>query len=199
MKNNMMFPEGYKPALISFILSLFSFIFICNTLSLIFLLLTLFIVYIYRDADKYIFENENNVISPISGKVIAIDKNENKIDIYCEVRLCDSSEVRASSTGVVTNIAYKNGLNLQPMSKKGKLLNSQISFELNNVKFDFISGFFNTKIFSNFKKEVKQGDILGLFINGVVKISIDSKYETSLKIGNKLVSGQTLIYRKSSN
>jgi len=64
------------------------------------------------------------------------------------------------------------------------------------MEVEFISGICNGNINLPSKLEVKQGDDILTFLDGLVIITIDIKYTLEVNISDKLVAGQTVLYKK---
>lgn len=191
----MILKEGYVYIIISFAVSLLSFILICDTLGLIFLIITAVVLYTYRNPNRYIFENSSHVLSPVDGTVTAIDHVNGKHKIYCSVGICDASLVKAPSDSSLKIKKYQNGLNLDPDSYKGNLLNEQIIYKFDNMKLKLISGLCNPKIVFSDACEVKQGEDVAVFVQGSAVITLKEKKELHINIGDKLKAGQSVICR----
>ncbi|MEA3497438.1 MAG: hypothetical protein U9R16_00130 [Campylobacterota bacterium] len=194
--NEVILAQGYKyivsTLIVAIILSLLDF----NILGTILFILTAFIAFTYRNPHRQVFANSNNVLSPIDGTVTAIDLKNGKQIIYCKVTPCDTAVVRAPIDSSLKIESYQNGLNLNPNSYKANLLNEQITFIFDNIKLKLISGLCNPKIKHTDSKNIKQGDSIALFIDGLAIITIQENQNLLVKIGDKLKSAQTIIYSK---
>lgn len=199
MNKNFIVKEGYKPVIISLVITFILYLIDLEFLGAIGVVITLLLVFAYRDTARYIFENPSNILSPVDGKVIAIDQKENKTKIYVQVCLIDNHNIRAPFKSSCQIKQKQFGLNLDPSSYKGTLLNEQIKIKFTSndyadkaIKLKLISGFFNPKIYIDSKEECEQGDTLGLFINGIAQITL-TNMESSLNINDKIKAGQTII------
>jgi phosphatidylserine decarboxylase len=188
--------QGYKPIIISLVIAIILEIFISSFLSNIVLFCTLAIAFVYRNPNRHIFANKRNILSPVDGKVMAIDNIHGKQKIYCKVNPCNTHIVRAPSSGTFKIKKYQYGLNLNPNSYKANMLNEQIIVKFDNLKLKFISGICNPTIEFINKKYANQGDSLGLFIDGIVIITIKNKNNLLINIGDKLTAGQTTIFKQ---
>ncbi|MEA3512325.1 MAG: phosphatidylserine decarboxylase [Campylobacterota bacterium] len=200
MFNNYILKEGYKYILIALGLSIIFSLFISDTLATFGYLITIFLLYIYRDRSRYIYSNSNSVLAPIDGKVIAIDKSSNnKTKIYLDVSLCDEHIVKSPFDGSVIVKKEQNGLNLNPSSFKANILNEQTVLKFQNektsMKIKLISGVFNIKSKFINCENLLQGDKVGVFINGIALITLQNENKPLVKIGDKIKSGQTIVYK----
>jgi len=193
--------RGVKPIIVLITLTII-FSIISDFFGGLFFLLTLFSFYVFRDTKRYIFENSDSVLSPVDGKVIAIDKVDDKVKVYCKVSLCDNHTVRAPFSGEVKVKKYHKGLNLDPNTLKAKTLNEQISYKFISdnkkeyLKLKLISGFFNIGIEKTENKTLLQGDAITFFIDGIAVITVSKESELLVQMGDKISSGQSILYKK---
>lgn len=193
--------RGIKPIAVLVVLTII-FSIISDFLGGVFFLITLFSLYVFRDTKKYIFENSDSILSPVDGKIIAIDKVEDKVKIYCKVSLCDNHTVRAPFNGEIKVKKYHKGLNLNPNTLKAKTLNEQISYKFisedkkENLKLLLVSGIFNIGIEKTENKTLAQGDSVSFFVDGIAVITVNKENDLVVKIGDKLSSGQSILYKK---
>ncbi len=193
--------RGVKPIIVLITLTII-FSIISDFFGGLFFLLTLFSFYVFRDTKRYIFENSDSVLSPVDGKVIAIDRVDDKVKVYCKVSLCDNHTVRAPFSGEVKVKKYHKGLNLDPNTLKAKTLNEQISYKFISdnkkeyLKLKLISGFFNIGIEKTENKTLLQGDAISFFIDGIAVITVSKESELLVQIGDKISSGQSILYKK---
>jgi len=196
MKNNLILKEGYKSIAIIFIVAIFLNLFVSDCLGTLGILLGLFVVYIYRGSNRHIFTNTQSVLAPIDSTITAIDKVNGKYKIYCKVGLLDNHIVRAPCNSTLKVKKHRHGLNLNVDSYKASLYNEQIVLKFEDIKLKFISGFFDKRVKKIQEKEVVQGDKISIFIDGVVVISVPQTKELLVQIGDKLTSGQTILFKK---
>jgi len=191
MINKFIAKEGQLYIYISFAIFVFAYLFMCDTLAFILFVITIFLIWIYRSNLKLKAKVEN-LISPISGKVIAIDKVDSKSVVYIDVSLLDSHILIAPKDSSYKEIMHRFGLNLCSNSYKAKELNEKRVLNFDDVKIELISGRFNISHPFLEEKEVKQYDKIGVFLNGVIKIYIPSSYKLKVKLGQKIKTGEVL-------
>lgn len=196
MFNKFLLQEGLKPLIILSMLTLFFYFIECGFLSFLFLMLTLFVGYVFRNSSRYIHENSKSVLSPIDGKVIAIDTINGKTKIYCKVSLCGDHTVRAPFTSSINIKKFQHGVNLHPNSEKAKLLNEQIVVKFDDLKIRFISGLCNITLQKPEAQSYQQGDSVFTFVDGMVVITIKNTNKLLLTVGEKLLSGQTILFKR---
>lgn len=199
MKNKIILEEGYKPVIIALVLSIVVDLLISDALGDIGLLITLFILFVYRNPSRHIFENSSSVLAPVDGVVTAIDNIDGKQKIYVKVNLCNIHVVRAPLSGEYKIKNTQNGLNLNPNSYKANLLNEQSTLKFKNeqLSIKFLSGICNGKIDFKNSSTVSQGEELGLFLDGNVIITVKNENNLLIKMGDKLKAGQSLLFKKA--
>ena len=194
MRNFNILEEGLKPIAIAFIIALFIKFFICDFLGNLVILLAIFIAVIYRNPSRDIFYGEDNILAPIDGTIQAIDYVDGKQRIYCNVNLCNVHVLRAPIDDTMEVKSFYHGLNLSANSYKAKNLNERAVIEFKDFNLELLSGVCNNKLLiDENKKEVKQGERIGLFFNGLVIIETKKVVDLSVKIGDKITAGQTVI------
>ena len=188
--------QGYKYIISLFLVAIITSLLDFDLLSNIFYLLTFFSLFVFRNPNRVIFKNDSAILSPIDGKVIAIDIVDNKKIIYCKVSPCNTHIVRSPSDTKIKIKNNINGLNLNPNSYKANILNEQITFKLANMKLKLISGVCNPKIDYTEDKNVLQGEPIAIFIDGLAVITIEKSIELAINIGDKLTAGQSVLFSK---
>ena len=197
MKNNgFILNQGYKYIITFFVIAIVLSIFGIEFFSTIFYLITLLTIFIFRNQERLIFKNKNSILSPIDGKITAIDIVNGKRKIYCKVTPCNTHVVRAPSDTNIKIKNQKNGINLNPNSYKATILNEQITFKLSNMKLKLISGICNTKIEYTENTTAEQGEPIAIFIDGLAIITLKENINIDLKIGDKLTAGQSILFTK---
>jgi len=196
-KDSFILREGYKNITITFVTALFFMLFISDYLGYIGIFVGIFLVYVYRNNYRHIFKNTQNILAPIDAVVSSIDKVNGKTKIYCKVSLCTNNHVlRAPIDGELKVKKYKHGLNLNPNTYKASLYNEQIVLKFDDLKVKLISGLCNNKIKRIPNRNVVQGEKITVFLDGLVIITMDEKSKLMVNIGDKLTSGQTLLFKK---
>ena len=190
--NQIIFKEGYFKIAIALAIAIFLNLFICDFLSYIAFLITALIVYIYRDPNRHIYRNSKSILSPVDGKIEVIDYIDGKQKIYIKVSLCDSHKVISPVSGQLEIKECKHGLNLNPNSYKAKILNEQSIIRIDDLEITFISGKCNTQINFINNKIVEQGEELGVFLDGVVILTLKDRKKLKLQSGDKIKYGEEI-------
>ena len=213
---NKIFPkihaEGYKFLVIAAIITLVLYIF-SNFLGLIGFVLTIWVYYFFRDPERVIIENENYLVSPADGEVIKVEevdgpkelglenKRFNKISIFMNVFDCHVN--RTPCAGKIEEILYKPGKFLNASLDKASEDNERNYYNIkdhqnNNVVVVQIAGLIARRIVceSNKDQELKQGDRIGMIRFGSRADVYYENYEPLVKVGQKAISGETLLAKK---
>ena len=213
---NKIFPkihaEGYKFLVIAAIITLVFYSF-SNFLGLIGFVLTIWVYYFFRDPERVIIENENYLVSPADGEVIKVEevdgpkelglenKRFNKISIFMNVFDCHVN--RTPCAGKIEEILYKPGKFLNASLDKASEDNERNYYNIkdhqnNNVIVVQIAGLIARRIVceSNKDQELKQGDRIGMIRFGSRADVYYENYEPLVKVGQKAISGETLLAKK---
>ena len=213
---NKIFPkihaEGYKFLVIAAIITLVLYSF-SNFLGLIGFVLTIWVYYFFRDPERVIIENENYLVSPADGEVIKVEevdgpkelglenKRFNKISIFMNVFDCHVN--RTPCAGKIEEILYKPGKFLNASLDKASEDNERNYYNIkdhqnNKVIVVQIAGLIARRIVceSNKDQELKQGDRIGMIRFGSRADVYYENYEPLVKVGQKAISGETLLAKK---
>ena len=204
--------EGYKFLVIAgfvtlILLSLSSF------LGTVGLLLTVWIYYFFRDPDRVIIGDDNYLVSPADGEVIKVEevdgpkevglenKKFKKISIFMNVFDCHVN--RTPCSGIVEEILYKPGKFLNASFDKASEDNERNYYKLkdtngNNIIVVQIAGLIARRIVceTNNGQELNQGDRIGMIRFGSRADIYFENYEPLVKIGQRTISGETLLAKR---
>ncbi len=197
MLDNVLAKEGQKRFLASFLLMIIFILMECSFLTFVFFVLTLALIFIYRNNTFKNNSKSSDIISPISGEIIAIDSKDNKKHLYIDVNLLDIHILRALEDGKF-NVSYKRGLNLILSSLKAKHLNENVIIDFENSSMQLISSIYNPKIEINQNTDLKIANIIGIFVQGQIIITLKNDLLPLVKIGDRIESGITVLANKSS-
>ena len=204
--------EGYKfiviAVFITIVLLIFNLFF-----GLIGLMLSVWVYYFFRDPDRVIINDDNFLVSPADGEVIKIDevdglkelgienKKLKKISIFMNVFDCHVN--RTPCSGTVEEILYKPGKFLNASLDKASEDNERNYYKIkdshgNSIVLVQIAGLIARRIVceTNKNQELKQGDRVGMIRFGSRADVYFENYETLVKIGQKTISGETLLAKK---
>ena len=205
-------PEGYKFIVIASILTILLYT-LSNFLGLIGLVLTIWVYYFFRDPERIIIEDNNYLVSPADGEVIKVEevdgpkelglenKRFNKISIFMNVFDCHVN--RTPCSGKIDEILYKPGKFFNASLDKASEDNERNYFKIkdtqnNDIILVQIAGLVARRIVSEANKgqELKQGDRIGMIRFGSRADVYYENYEPLVKVGQRAISGETLLAKK---
>ena len=204
--------EGYKFLVISGIVTIVFYSF-SNFLGLIGLVLTIWVYYFFRDPERVIIDDNNYLVSPADGEIIKVEevdgpkelglenKKFNKISVFMNVFDCHVN--RTPCAGKIEEILYKPGAFVNASLDKASEDNERNYFKIkdtdnNDVIVVQIAGLVARRIVceSNKDQELKQGDRIGLIRFGSRADVYYENYQPLVKVGQKAISGETLLAKK---
>ena len=204
--------EGYKFLVISGIITIVFYSF-SNFLGLIGLVLTIWVYYFFRDPDRVIIDDNNYLVSPADGEIIKVEevdgpkelglenKKFNKISVFMNVFDCHVN--RTPCAGKIEEILYKPGTFVNASLDKASEDNERNYFKIkdtdnNDVIVVQIAGLVARRIVceSNKDQELKQGDRIGMIRFGSRADVYYENYQPLVKVGQKAISGETLLAKK---
>tara|TARA_B110001452_G_scaffold186601_1_gene157056 strand:- start:77 stop:724 length:648 start_codon:yes stop_codon:yes gene_type:complete len=213
---NKIFPklhaEGYKFIVIA-IISTIVFYNFSSFLGLIGLVLSIWVYYFFRDPERIIIHDDNYLVSPADGEVIKVEevdgpkelglesKKFNKISIFMNIFDCHVN--RTPCRGQVEEILYKPGKFFNASLDKASEDNERNYYKIkdthgNNIIVVQIAGLVARRIVceTNKNQELKQGERIGMIRFGSRADVYYENYEPLVRIGQKAISGETLIAKK---
>ena len=204
--------EGYKFLVISGIVTIVFYSF-SNFLGLIGLVLTIWVYYFFRDPDRVIIDDNNYLVSPAVGEIIKVEevdgpkelglenKKFNKISVFMNVFDCHVN--RTPCAGKIEEILYKPGKFVNASFDKASEDNERNYFKIkdadnNDIVVVQIAGLVARRIVceSNKDQELKQGDRIGMIRFGSRADVYYENYQPLVKVGQKAISGETLLAKK---
>jgi phosphatidylserine decarboxylase len=204
--------EGYKFIVIAVFVTIILLI-VNGFLGLMGLLLTIWVYYFFRDPERIIIEDDNYLVSPADGEVIKVEevdgpkevglenKKFRKISIFMNVFDCHVN--RTPCSGTVEEILYKPGKFLNASFDKASEDNERNYYKIkdsdgNNIIVVQIAGLIARRIVceTNKNQELNQGDRIGMIRFGSRADVYYENYEPLVKIGQKTISGETLLAKK---
>ena len=205
-------PEGYKFLVIAVVLTIVLYSF-SNFLGLIGLVLTIWVYYFFRDPERVIIEDDNYLVSPADGEVIKVEevdgpkelglenKKFNKISIFMNVFDCHVN--RTPCAGLVEEILYKPGKFLNASLDKASEDNERNYYKIkdphgNEIVIVQIAGLIARRIVceTNKNQDLKQGERIGMIRFGSRADVYYENYKPLVKIGQRSISGETLLAKK---
>jgi phosphatidylserine decarboxylase len=204
--------EGYKFLVIAGIITI-GFYSFSDFLGLTGLVLTVWVYYFFRDPERVVIEDDNYLVSPADGEVIKVEevdgpkelglekKRFQKISIFMNVFDCHVN--RTPCSGKIHEILYKPGKFLNASLDKASEDNERNYYMIkdihnNDVIVVQIAGLIARRIVceSNKDQQIKQGDRIGMIRFGSRADVYYENYEPLVKVGQKAISGETLLAKK---
>ena len=204
--------EGYKFIVIATVITIIFYNF-SSFLGLVGLVLTIWVYYFFRDPERVIIEDDNYLVSPADGEVLKVEKVDGpkelglenkkfkKISIFMNVFDCHVN--RTPCRGKIDEILYKPGKFLNASLDKASEDNERNYFKIkdvnnNDVVVVQIAGLVARRIVceSNKDQELKQGDRIGMIRFGSRADVYFENYEPLVKVGQRAISGETLLAKK---
>jgi len=204
--------EGYKFLVIAGIITILIYTF-SDFLGLIGLVLTIWVYYFFRDPERVIIDDDNYLVSPADGEIIKVEevdgpkelglenKRFQKISVFMNVFDCHVN--RTPCGGKIEEILYKPGKFLNASLDKASEDNERNYFKIkdnqnNDIVVVQIAGLVARRIVceSNKDQQLKQGDRIGMIRFGSRADVYYENYQPLVKIGQKAISGETLLAKK---
>ena len=204
--------EGYKFLVISVIVTLVLLAF-SGFLGTIGILLTIWVYYFFRDPERIIIGDDNYLVSPADGEVIKVEEVDGpkevgldnqkfkKISIFMNVFDCHVN--RTPCSGTVEEILYKPGKFLNASFDKASEDNERNYYKLkdnagNNIIVVQIAGLIARRIVceTNNGQVLSQGERIGMIRFGSRADVYYENYDPLVKVGQKTISGETLLAKK---
>ena len=204
--------EGYKFLVISVIVTLVLLAF-SGFLGTIGILLTIWVYYFFRDPERIIIGDDNYLVSPADGEVIKVEEVDGpkevglenqkfkKISIFMNVFDCHVN--RTPCSGTVEEILYKPGKFLNASFDKASEDNERNYYKIkdnagNNIIVVQIAGLIARRIVceTNNGQTLNQGERIGMIRFGSRADVYYENYEPLVKVGQKTISGETLLAKK---
>jgi len=204
--------EGYKFLVIAGIITILFYTF-SDFLGLIGLVLTIWVYYFFRDPERVIIDDDNYLVSPADGEIIKVEevdgprelglenKRFQKISVFMNVFDCHVN--RSPCGGKIEEILYKPGKFLNASLDKASEDNERNYFKIkdnqnNDIVVVQIAGLVARRIVceSNKDQQLKQGDRIGMIRFGSRADVYYENYQPLVKIGQKAISGETLLAKK---
>jgi len=204
--------EGYKFIVISVVLTIILYNF-SSFLGLIGLVLSIWVYYFFRDPERVIIEDDNYLVSPADGEIIKVEevdgpkelnlenKKFNKISIFMNVFDCHVN--RTPCKGQIEEILYKPGKFLNASFDKASEDNERNYYKIKDIHGNIIvvvqiAGLIARRIVceSNKNQDLSQGERIGMIRFGSRADVYYENYAPLVKIGQKAISGETLLASK---
>ena len=197
---------GIFVLLIGFFTGLFVKSILPNIVVIISVVYSAFMFLFFRDPKRQTLPDPNAIISPADGKIIKVDELEddqfvgNCLRIRIFMSLINVHVVRMPVDGIITKITKYPGKFYPAFSKKAGNTNAraslQITSPIGNLKLHLIAGFLARRIvcYPTGEDKWSAGEKIGFIKFGsAVDIFIPRNFELQLKLGDKVVGGESII------
>ena len=190
------------------IVSIIFWIFKINSAAVIFALLTIFVVYFFRDPERLIPGEEKAVLAPADGRIIQVDSCVEerflkgpalKISIF--MSLFDVHINRIPFSGKIVDLRYQPGKFFRANLPKASAINEQNTLFLEatdgtRLVFIQIAGLIARRIICWVRRgdEVTKGQRFGLIAFGSrVDLYLPAQTRLVTHIGQKVLGGQSIL------
>ena len=204
--------EGYKFIVIAVVLTIILFNF-GSFFGFVGLILTAWVYYFFRDPERVVIDDDDYLVSPADGEIIKVEevngpkelglenKKFNKISIFMNVFDCHVN--RSPCKGQIEEILYKPGKFLNASLDKSSEDNERNYYKIkdqsgNEVILVQIAGLIARRIVceSNKNQQLAQGDRIGMIRFGSRADVYYENYQPLVKVGQRAISGETLLAKK---
>jgi phosphatidylserine decarboxylase len=204
--------EGYKFLAISIFITIFLY-FLSTFLGLLGLVVSIWVYYFFRDPERISINDDEYLTSPADGEVLMVhevdgpkelgleDRKFTKISIFMNVFDCHVN--RTPCEGKISEIFYKPGKFLNASLDKASEDNERNYYKIkNNQGEDIIvvqiAGLIARRIVCESSKDqqLQQGQRIGMIRFGSRADVYFENYKTLVKVGQKTISGETLLAKR---
>lgn len=170
-------------------------------------ILTLFMLYFFRDPERTIPEGGNILLSPADGKVILIQKvhedkhiKDNAIEVSIFMSPLNVHVNRAPYDGVVESVVHTHGKFLSAFKHEASLQNENIAMVMNTkygkILVRQVAGFLARRAVCRVKigDSLKKGQRYGIIkFSSRLDVYLPKDVDIKVKVGDKVKAGETVI------
>ena len=192
---------GYKRIAVAFGLFILFSIAEWDLFRLLAFFAILFFVFIYRNPEREIpYLQKGAVLSPVDGKVIAINTLDNGFEVVVRSSLADCSILRSPILSKVKSYHIRHGARLSTDVRKSMLLNEKVEIDFEDSKNNVIhvehildNSIDDIMINLHPDYEINQGKRYGVMTKGKSIIRFPLSSRLSLHVGSHLKAGESLM------
>ncbi len=179
----------------------------------IFIFITIWVYYFFRDPERVVIEDQNYLTSPADGRISSISEVKGPVELGLDsqqftrvsifMNVFDCHVNRTPCAGKVEEILYKPGKFFNASLDKASTDNERNFYKIkdthgNEIIIVQIAGLIARRIVcESFKDQsLKQGERIGMIRFGSRADIYYENYEPLVKIGQKAISGETLLAKK---
>ena len=199
-------PEGWRFIVLTAVLMFITWALGWGLSSTVLFVLLLFLLNFFRDPARAVPQGDDLFVSPADGKVIRAemtDQGHQRVDIFMNVFNVHVN--RAPMAGRITHMQYFPGKFVNASFDHATEENERNRFEMAcddgvNIAFTQISGLVARRIVSYVEvgDRVEAGQRIGMIRFGSrVNCEIPAGYELSVKVGEMVTAGLTVVARKT--
>lgn len=205
MKNNLLpiVKEGLSYIIYAIVAYTFFAIFDLEVLEFIAFLATISLIFVFRNPEREVslFE-ENSVVSPVDGVVLAISEIEGEYAYRVEIdsSCLNVSILRVPMISSLKSIKLKKGARLSKFSSLAKKINenAELIFEDKNshklkVSHMLKQSFLGMEISLKESQNLLQGSRYGVMVSGVTTLYLPQNFRLSINLGSEVKASQSLI------
>lgn len=168
----------------------------------IFALLTLFMIYFFRNPKRIIPTEPNIIVSPADGRVTRVEENEQGKLISIFLSPLDVHLNRSPIAGKITKVNYVFGKKMPATSNNASLINERNSLLIEGEKISVtvtqIAGIVARRIVCWNKEgdNLERGQLFGLIkFSSRTDLQMPANVELLVKVDDKVKGGETIIAR----
>lgn len=165
-----------------------------------FLLLSLFVVWFFRNPEREIPDDPRAVVSPADGKVISIEPHGQGQRLSIFLSILDVHVNRAPIAGRIESMEHRPGRFLLAFDERASAENEQLALTIasdrRRLHFSLIAGLLARRIIPWIKKgdQVERGDRIALIRFGSrVDLYLPADCRPTVKAGEKVRGGASII------
>lgn len=201
-------PEGY-PFIIIFLLLTIITLLISGSLWIAFIpfILTIFMIYFFRDPERVVPEGNGIFVSPADGKVILIEKvyegkylKDDTIEVSIFMSPFDVHVNRSPCDGTVESVVHTKGRFLSAFKHEASLQNENISMVLNTghgrILVRQVAGFLARRAVCKVRPgdSLKMGDRYGMIkFSSRLDVYLPKDTVIKVRLNDKVKAGETIL------
>jgi phosphatidylserine decarboxylase len=203
--------EGYPFILFFAAVTLLSFLFRANWVTVVALVLTFFMMYFFRDPDRHPISDINSFYAPADGKVIQIREtledellHEKMIEVSIFMNAFNVHVNRVPCEGTVKEVKYYAGRFMAAFKEEASKANEHINMVMEckhgNVMMRQVAGLLARRAVCRVKPgdTLEQGERYGIIkFSSRVDVFLPLGTEVKVQLGDKVKAGETLIGYRS--
>ena len=199
--------EGYPFIIFFAVVTVLSFIFRANWVTVVALILTFFMLYFFRDPDRHASPDINSFYAPADGKVIQIRETfedeilkEQMIEVSIFMNAFNVHVNRVPCEGTVQEVKYYSGRFMaafkEEASKANEHINMVMECKQGKVMMRQVAGLLARRAVCRVKPgdNLEQGERYGLIkFSSRVDIFLPLGTEVKVQLGDKVKAGESLL------